>query len=347
MQILRKLGPKLALSLGSLLVIFGGGELICRYAGLGPVPGSFRWVGDDRVGYLPMQDQQTHFGQTDPETGLGLTPIRINHYGQRGADFPLQKPPGERRIAVVGDSLTMGNGVLDEECFPARLEQLLRADDPPGVRTRVVNAAVNGWNTWNYAQWAKFLMPDYDPDLLVVGLFLGNDMVPAPEGAGVIPIPLHSALRNSALYHWMLTVYREILWKHFEAKRLGKTLSEFDQQLEEFKGKSESQLSEEDKRLLWEEYALIQLLRIRDAGREQGVEVVVLLIPTWGLVYHESTDELHDFLRQRLEGAGVRVATCLEDLRPLGRAGWLDWDEGHLSPAGNRVVAEALARQLP
>lgn len=338
---------KLALSLGSVVVVFGGAEWICRLAGLGPKPGIFRWVGDYEVAYYPMPDQETHFGRLDPATGLGTTSVRINGYGQRGADYPLAKPPGERRIAVVGDSLAMGNGVLDDECFPARLEALLRARDRPGTSTRVINAAVNGWNTWNYAQWARFKMPRFDPDLLVVGLFLGNDMAPAATGAGVIPIPLHSALRNSALYHWMLTTYREILWKRLEAARLGKTMSELDQQLEVYKGVSEDDMSEEDKRLLWERNALHQLLRIRDAGREQGVDVVVLLIPTWGLVARESTDEIHTFLRERLETAGVRVATCLEELRAVGREGWLDWDEGHLSILGNRVVAEALARQLP
>lgn len=342
-----RIARKLTISVGSLVVVFGGAELIARAAGVGPEPGIFRWVGSDVVGYQPMPDQQTHFGKPDPETGLGTTPVRINGHGQRGEDYPLEKPPGERRVAFVGDSLTMGQGVLDDECLPARLEQLLRADDAPGTRTRVVNAAVNGWNTWNYAQWVKFLMPEFDPDLLVVGLFLGNDMAPAPEGAGAIPIPLHSLLRDSALYHWMLTNYREILWKRFEAKRCGQSLSELEKELEVFKGVAESDMSEEDKRLLWEKNALVQLLRIRDAGRDQGVPVVVLLIPTWGLVAGESSDEIHEVLRDRLTTFGVHVATCLEEMRALGREGWLEWDEGHLSVAGNRVVAEALARQLP
>ena len=345
-RIVRKLAPKLAISLTAVVVVFGAAELICRAAGVGPQPGSFRWVGDYEVAYYPMPDQQTHFGQPDPQTGLGTTPIRINRYGQRGADYPLEKAPGEHRVAVVGDSLAMGNGVLDEECFPARLEALLRAEDRPGTSTRVINAAVNGWNTWNYAQWAKFKMPQFDPDTLVVGLYLGNDMAPAATGSGVIPIPLHSLLRDSALYHWMLTSYREFLWKRMEAVRLGKTMSELEQQLEEYKGVSENQMSEADKRLLWETNALVQLLRIRDAGREQGVEIVVLLIPTWGLVDGEVTDEIHTFLRERLEAGGIRVATCLDELRTVGREGWLDWDEGHLSPIGNRIVAETLARQL-
>lgn len=341
-----RVARKLAISVGSLVVVFGGGELIARLAGVGPKPGIFRWVGSDEVAYFPMPDQQTTFGKPDPATGLGTTPIRINGHGQRGEDYPLEKPPGEWRVAVVGDSLTMGQGVLDDECIPAQLEELLRADDPAERRTRVINAGVNGWSTWNYAQWAKHLMPRFDVDLLVVGVYMGNDMVPAAEGAGVIPIPLHSLLRDSALYHWALTTYRDVLWKRFEARRRGQTMSELDQWLEEYKGVAESDLSEQEKRELWDKNALPQLMRARDACRQQGVELVVLLIPTSGLVHGESTDELHDFLRARLEAGGVKVATCLEELRELGHEGWLDWDVGHLSPAGNAAVAEALARQI-
>lgn len=338
---------KLALSAGSLVLVFGSAELICRAAGLGPAPGSFRWAGNDKVGYLPMPDQDTSFGPGNPETGRPHVPVHVNRYAQRGPDYPLEKQPGEWRLAVVGDSLTFGQDVADADCYPAQLERMLRTQDSAGRLTRVVNAGVNGWSAWNYAQWTRHYLADFDVDLLVVGVFLGNDMVPAAEGAGVIPIPLHSVLRDSALYHWMLTLYREFLWKRIESRRRGKSMSELDELIDQYKGISESDLSLEEKHVLWEQNALPQLLRARDAAREQGVPTIVLLIPTMAQVFGRSKDDAHEFLKSELEARGVVVATCLEDLRAIGREGYLAWDEGHLSVEGNRVVAEALARQLP
>lgn len=341
-----RIARKLAISAASLVLVLGGAELLCRVAGLGPAADYFKWQADPEVGFLPMPDQQTWFGKADPVTGAGLVPIRINHFGQRGEDYELAKPAGERRVVVLGDSLTMGQGVLDGETYPYRLGEVLRARDGEGRRTRVINAGVNSWTSWNYAQWVEQRLPEFHADLLVVGLYLGNDMVLPAEGARTIPVPLENVLRDSALYYALMTFYRSVLWKRVESIRRDQTLTELEQRLEQLRGVAESELSESDQRLLWRENALPQLMRIRDAARAQGVALVVLLIPTWGLVKGDASDGIHDFLREELETQGVAVATCLDPLRVAGEAAWLAGDTGHLSVEGNRVVAEALAGQL-
>lgn len=341
-----RIARKLAISAASLVLVVGGAELVCRAAGLGPDADYFRWVADPEVGFLPMPNQQTWFGKIDLATGSGLMPIRVNRFGQRGEDYELAKPPGERRVIVLGDSLTMGQGVLDDETYPHRLGELLRERDGQGRTTRVVNAGVNSWTSWNYAQWVNRRLPLFDADQLVVGLFLGNDMVLPAEGAATIPVPLEKALRDSALYHALMQLYREHLWRKVEAGRRDVTLGELDRQLESLRGVRESDLNESDQRLLWRENALPQLARIRDATRAQDVGLVVLLIPTWGLAKSDVGDGIHEFLRQELESQGVSVAVCLDELRLAGREGWLAWDPGHLSELGHRVVAQALARQL-
>lgn len=342
----RRILKKLALSAASLVIVIGGAELICRAAGLGPNANYFRWVADRHVGFTPMPNQQTWFGRTDPTTGKGLMPIRINRFGQRGEDYEFQKPPGERRILVVGDSLTMGQGVLDDETYPYRLGEILAQRDVGGPFQRVVNAGVNSWTTWNYAQWVDHRLPLFSADQLVVGLFLGNDMVLPAEDPQTIPVPLEKALRDSALYHTLMRVYRDYLWTKVEARRRDIPLSELERQLENLRGKIPSNMSEADQRLLWRENALPQLERIRAAARDQGVDLVVLLLPTWGLASGEADAGIHEYLRRELESQGVKVATCLEELRAAGRDAWLEWDAGHLSVLGNQVVAQALARQL-
>jgi lysophospholipase L1-like esterase len=293
-----------------------------------------------------MPDQQTWFGRVDPASGLGLMPIRINRFGQRGEDYEFNKPAGERRVLVLGDSLTMGQGVLDGETYPYRLGEILVQRGPEWRGTRVINAGVNGWTSWHYAQWAERRLPLFAADLLVVGLYLGNDFELPAVGAGTIPVPLENALRDSALYHALMNLYREYLWKRVEARRRNVALSEVERQLEVLKGVAPTALSEHDQRLLWRESAIPQLMRIRDAARAQDVDLVVLLIPTCAMVNGDASNGIQDFLRSELEAQGVSVATCIDELRTAGLEAWLSYDVGHLSVLGNRVVAQALARQL-
>jgi acyl-CoA thioesterase-1 len=63
-------------------------------------------------------------------------------------------------IAAVGDSLTAGLGVGEEDAYPAQLEKRLRAD---GYNWRVVNAGISGETssgTLSRINWVMKLKPD-------------------------------------------------------------------------------------------------------------------------------------------------------------------------------------------
>lgn len=70
-------------------------------------------------------------------TGRPLT-YAINAKGLRGREVPYDKPEGEHRIVVLGDSHTFGFGVPEESRFSSLLEGYL-----PG--SRVVNMGVSGY----------------------------------------------------------------------------------------------------------------------------------------------------------------------------------------------------------
>jgi len=342
----RRLARKLGLSLASVAVVLGAGELICRAAGYAPRADSFRWMAHPQLQAIPMPDQRTWFGRDDPATGQQRLPITINRYGQRGPDYPLEKAPGERRIVVVGDSLTMGQGVRDAECYPAVLGELLAAGESGEGGIGVVNAGVNGWATWHYMRWAQTQLGRFRPDVLVVGLYLGNDMVVPRNAPLAIPVPLENSLRGSALYRFLVETYRAYLWKRVEAARRDLSIEELDAELERYKGLAESELSDDDQRVLWEQHALPHLEAVRDACREAGVAVAVLLLPSYPMVLTEAPPPVYGFLRERLEAAGLPTIECIGPVRAAGDAAWLSYDVGHLSVLGNRLVAEALREGL-
>jgi acyl-CoA thioesterase-1 len=81
-------------------------------------------------------------------------------------DQPREKPgqqgrkEGLKTIVAVGDSLTAGLGVAEEQSYPAQLEKRLQAD---GYRYRVINAGVSSETssgTLSRLDWVLTLAPD-------------------------------------------------------------------------------------------------------------------------------------------------------------------------------------------
>src|SRR5207302_6206041 len=87
------------------------------------------------------------------------------------------KPAGRFRVVFIGDSLTLGWGVGDDETFAARLEQLLKKNFP-GRDLDVVNLGVGGYDTRQEVVLLKRNIARLEPDLVLVG-FYSNDV---PDG---------------------------------------------------------------------------------------------------------------------------------------------------------------------
>jgi lysophospholipase L1-like esterase len=98
---------------------------------------------------------------------------RINAHGFREPDRPLTRSAGERRILALGDSFTAGHGVEEDEAWPRVLEYELRRSLPS---VRVVNAGyASGYAPDCYYAFLSREVDRLQPDLVVVGLFAGND----------------------------------------------------------------------------------------------------------------------------------------------------------------------------
>jgi hypothetical protein len=102
--------------------------------------------------------------------------VAINSHGLRDEERPYARPPGGRRILVLGDSFVAAAHVNLEQMMSKQLQGLLRAGEPARP-IEVVNAGVSG-----YGQAQEYLYLDtegfkYSPDLVVVVVFLGNDLI--------------------------------------------------------------------------------------------------------------------------------------------------------------------------
>lgn len=108
-----------------------------------------------------------------PGTYVG---VRINSLGLRGPEISAQKPEGTRRVLILGDSYTFGVYVADEEVYPRVLERLLR---DAGSQVEVLNAGyADGWSPDEHYAWLKRKGLEFSPDLIIYGMFIGNDVPP-------------------------------------------------------------------------------------------------------------------------------------------------------------------------
>ena len=80
----------------------------------------------------------------------------------------------ELRILVLGDSVTMGWGVAEEDTFCHRLEGALTAR-LRGRRVRVINSGVGGYNTVQELAFFRRHAARLDPDLVLL-LYVRNDV---------------------------------------------------------------------------------------------------------------------------------------------------------------------------
>jgi len=88
---------------------------------------------------------------------------------------PGPRRPGVRRVAVLGDSFTEGQGVKEPDAYPRALE---RALDPSGTRWEVLNFGRRGADFPALDDTFEELL-EFDPDVLVYGMML-NDCEASP-----------------------------------------------------------------------------------------------------------------------------------------------------------------------
>jgi len=101
--------------------------------------------------------------------------VELNARGLRGPDIAVPKPPGRRRIVVLGDSFTFGAQVPEAETAVAVLQRRMR-DELGDPTIEVVNAGVESWGTGHQHLFWQHDGQPLEPDLVILAFFVGNDV---------------------------------------------------------------------------------------------------------------------------------------------------------------------------
>ncbi len=104
----------------------------------------------------------------------GTVSVTYNSEGWRDLEHAVEKPSGVFRILVLGDSFMEANSVELDDTFHRQVEELARAS---GKNVEVINMGVAGYGTLQEYLVFQEIGHLYEPDLVLVGFYDGNDVI--------------------------------------------------------------------------------------------------------------------------------------------------------------------------
>ena len=146
-------------------------EMALRTWGHSEAAPSFQalFMPDAAIGYRLRPNARTRFVTAEFDTE-----IAINEQGVRDDEPIGPKPPNERRIVVLGDSLVLSVQVQQRQTFCRLLQDRLNAAGGP-IRYRVINAGVQGYGPVEELLFFRRVARAFQPDLVITTIFVGND----------------------------------------------------------------------------------------------------------------------------------------------------------------------------
>jgi len=338
------LDRKLLFSLFTCVMAVTITEAALRLAGL--PEGTFQVVAPGQAGLWPAG--------FSAEVTLGPIPYHVvaNTDGFRG---PPLRTDGAPRVACIGDSMTDGFYVDNPHTYPAALQRSLTAR---GADVEVVNAARGGGSIDRFAAiLEQTVLPRLDPDLVVV-TWVNNDpwelgrsafMPEEPQATDSI---VRFLLRNTALGEGLqrLALHRHTHYRPATGSGDARyEIDGWDQHaansalfFERFEGARRLLALEPDPevRSLFRSYG--EALRVfLSRAAEAGVPVLYLIIPSYPEVYGAPRPHL-EAIRPILAETGTPHVDLLPVLQAAEEPVFLAPVDFHLTPEGNRVMAEAI-----
>lgn len=298
--------------------------------------------------------------------------VKTNRLGFRGPEIKREKAPGTIRIAALGDSITDGYMVDNPDTYPVRLEAFLRDKKLP---VEVLNAA-RGSATIDREYWIlRQHVAPLNPDVVVL-TFVGNDIYEMGGRSAAAMIAFNpEALdwpRRAALWAGRTATGELFLDQYFSARYAGyrgqdrpehrswgperydiDSATDYEALLPAAREKVQGyklHLTNPDAVLQERLNAYLAVLKhMHNWCRARDITLVWAWFPTFVQTYSEAPSEyVYDDLLPRVREAGIPVIDVVPAFRAAPRDVplYLAPVDYHLTPAGNRVLAEAIGEGL-
>jgi lysophospholipase L1-like esterase len=295
--------------------------------------------------------------------------IRINSHGFHDDEFPREKPAGELRGLMLGDSVTMGFGVTYAETFSQKLEEMLAERDGKHASHQVINAGVHGYSTFQERVTLERNL-DLKPDFVALAFCMNDVTEPFVvdtqyggtgldyHGVTQTPNPVSGWLANETGFGRLLQKLAQRGKSIDEAKRL----EIYNTRQMALESRSNPRFQE-----AWR-IVLAELEKTYAVAEENGVPFVLVILPYTYQLDDPGTRAPQEILIEHATRHGVEVLdftpvfaeviyqeqdvvrllegqgkTPEEIMKFFGwRIGEYFFDEDHFREAGHRVVAEGV-----
>lgn len=311
---------KAALTVVTLVAMFGCAEVILRFFGYGDY---IIYVPDDALLWRPAPNQHG-------KTVAGHEAITINGQGFR---YPIDLPKTDRnevRVFAFGDSVTMGWGVDDRSHYAAVLERMLAKSTSPRT-VRVISAGVNAYpQTLCVWLFKELLAEGYQMDVAIMAYSFNHGYEPLTREVGearrrfLRQVRLKSVLRRSAVYNIVIEDFlRSAVYYRLRDRLIA---GGWDVQAE-------------NQRTL-DEFLTASLDSMRLEAERHGVRLIFVLLGTKNQQPEDLSDYqilFRDFARRRgipLVDIVSRIATEDQDVLFL--------EHVHPTALGHRIIASEL-----
>ena len=282
------------------------------------VSGRFSYGYDRDSGFVETNDGRVHL-------------VRAGGRRFYPQTFELRCPADTFRVMVIGDSVPRGPSL--KQAYAYQLQEVLR---DRGIKAEVINLAVPGFGV-RRTQLVMRKILQYDPSLIILHLNDSNEYEDEREYRRSQDFkgwhPRHWLMKSFILARAYEIKTEKVLWRLLPDKiRCQNAVNDADAEVQACLDQGKQELW---KKLVWEKTDETVAL-----AREKGIPLVLL---TQGDFDNgRITDHDLDVLGRSLEGPGIFLVSMKELFSHLEPLKDYFADSSHLTPAGHRVLTQAL-----
>ena len=281
------------------------------------------------------------FTPTPNQTYIEKVSLSASRIDERGMRAPSAFVEGRTTILALGDSITYGYGIADQDTWPAQLAAALERAHPG--RFNILNGGVNAYPmTFIHQKFLYHWNRGLRPDVVIVGYsmnegWLGH-LVEADEAVKAqfeSRVVLKNVLRSSALYNLIVENWARRTYEALRYKLVP--------------GTNSTTISSTDLRDLYDQY----LDRFVADLRARNVKPVFLLFAALNgeTFRYDTLGPFQKRFAAFAESHGIPLLRTDDVFRDaLGGDPNLTpffFDPGHMTERGNLVLARKLAEWLP
>jgi lysophospholipase L1-like esterase len=310
----RKTLVNLSVFFVTFLIFFAGGEIAVRMYTRTHMLYDIEMTRYAKTLKLPSSNPLiAHVHKPNTSARLMGVDVRINSDGLRDREYPAERN-GKYRIVFLGDSLTLGWGVRQEESFENLMEEEINQRTP----VEIINLGIGNYNTEQETHLFIEKGLPYRPDKVVLFYFI-NDAEPTPKES-----------------HWSFLEHSELIsffWSR--ARGLISNLARSQNYRDYY-------ASLYDRAAPGWQAAKKSFLLLSQVCRDRGIELQVVLLPE----LHELRDypfkmeyaAVSDFLKAN----GIEhldLTPFFKDQAETSRL-WVAPDDAHPNAAAHRLIAQ-------